>query len=144
MSIVAAIFNASQLPAFGNNASCIRLIGSNAFPRWQTTRRSATAWFTSDYQLAVGYATSWAEEFQKMRSVGLGHPRGAQTALRSRQSYLNGSEHLVLVVNDLKHGAAKSGATGLWVDVATEGYFANLRVSSQRPNGSWPRHLTMR
>ena len=45
--------------------------------------------------------------------------------------YLNGSEHPVLVVNDLKHGADLSGAIGLWVDVGTEGYFSNLRVYPQ-------------
>jgi hypothetical protein len=45
--------------------------------------------------------------------------------------YLNGGEHPVLVVNDLKHGTNASGAIGLWVDVGTEGYFTNLRVSPQ-------------
>jgi hypothetical protein len=34
-----------------------------------------------------------------------------------------------LIVNDLKHGADQSGAIGLWVDVGTEGYFTDLRVS---------------
>ncbi len=43
--------------------------------------------------------------------------------------YVNGSEQPVLIVNDLKHGAASSGATGLWVDVGTEGYFSNLRMT---------------
>jgi len=42
--------------------------------------------------------------------------------------YLNGDEHPVLVVNDLKHGADSSGAIGLWVDVGTEGYFSDLRI----------------
>ncbi|MBI5957215.1 MAG: hypothetical protein HY866_00675 [Chloroflexi bacterium] len=42
--------------------------------------------------------------------------------------YLNGSEHPVLIVNDLKHGADPSGGIGLWVDVGTEGYFTDLRI----------------
>lgn len=42
--------------------------------------------------------------------------------------YLNGQEHPVLVVNDLKHGANASGGIGLWVDVGTEGYFTDLIV----------------
>jgi hypothetical protein len=33
-----------------------------------------------------------------------------------------------LIVNDLKHGADLSGAIGLWVEVGTEGYFADLKV----------------
>jgi hypothetical protein len=47
----------------------------------------------------------------------------------SAKLYLNNSEHPVLIVNGLKHGADASGAIGLWVDVGTEGYFSNLRVS---------------
>lgn len=42
--------------------------------------------------------------------------------------FLNGSGQPSLVVNDLKHGANVTGAIGLWVDVGTEGYFANLRI----------------
>jgi hypothetical protein len=34
-----------------------------------------------------------------------------------------------LIVNDLKHGADSSGAIGLWVDVGTEGYFSDLKIS---------------
>ena len=45
--------------------------------------------------------------------------------------YLNGGEHPVLVVNDLKHGADSSGAIGLRVDVGTEGYFSDLLVYPQ-------------
>lgn len=45
------------------------------------------------------------------------------------QLHLNGSTHPVLVVNDLKHGADASGGIGLWVDVGTEGFFADLRIS---------------
>lgn len=45
--------------------------------------------------------------------------------------YLNKSEHPVLVVNDLKHGANASGGVGLWVDVGTEGYFADLKVENR-------------
>jgi len=34
----------------------------------------------------------------------------------------------VLTVEDLKLGPAARGAVGLWVDIGTEGYFANLRI----------------
>lgn len=42
--------------------------------------------------------------------------------------YVNKSEHPVLLVNDLKHGADASGGIGLWVDVGTGGYFTELKV----------------
>jgi hypothetical protein len=43
--------------------------------------------------------------------------------------YLNRSEHPVLIVNDLKHGADASGGIGLWVEIGTEGFFTDLRVA---------------
>ncbi len=43
--------------------------------------------------------------------------------------YLNGSVQPVLVVKDLKHGPESSGAIGLWVDIGTEGYFADLSIT---------------
>ncbi len=42
--------------------------------------------------------------------------------------YLNGQEHPVLIVNDLKHGANASGGIGLWVDIGTEGHFTDLSI----------------
>ncbi len=46
--------------------------------------------------------------------------------------YLNGHDQPSLIVNDLKLGADASGAIGLWVDVGTEGYFRDLKVSHQQ------------
>ena len=43
----------------------------------------------------------------------------------------DGSPQPVLIVNDLKHGENASGAIGLWVDVGTEGYFADLKVEKR-------------
>ncbi|MBI5564665.1 MAG: hypothetical protein HY870_07215 [Chloroflexi bacterium] len=44
--------------------------------------------------------------------------------------YLDGREQPVLIVNDLKHGATASGGVGLWVDVGTEGHFADLSIEN--------------
>jgi len=46
------------------------------------------------------------------------------------QLYINDAAQPSLIVNDLKHGADSSGAIGLWVDVGTEGYFANLKITN--------------
>lgn len=43
--------------------------------------------------------------------------------------YLNDAKQPSLLVNDLKYGATGSGAIGLWVDVGTEGFFTNLKVT---------------
>jgi len=45
------------------------------------------------------------------------------------QLFINDAAQPCLIVNDLKHGADAAGAIGLWVDVGTEGYFADLRIS---------------
>lgn len=50
--------------------------------------------------------------------------------------YLNQAKQPTLLVKDLKHGAGsatadRSGGIGLWVDVGTEGYFADLKITKQ-------------
>ena len=44
--------------------------------------------------------------------------------------FINDNKQPSLIVNDLKHGATTSGAIGLWVEVGTEGYFADLKINS--------------
>jgi hypothetical protein len=44
--------------------------------------------------------------------------------------FLNRNSQPSLVVNDLKHGADLSGGIGLWVDVGTEGYFTDMKISA--------------
>jgi len=51
---------------------------------------------------------------------------GAQAKL-----FVNKSKEPSLIVNDLKHGADALGAIGLWVDVGTEGYFADLKIRQE-------------
>ena len=43
--------------------------------------------------------------------------------------FLGGGNQPVLIVNDLKHGSHASGSVGLWVDVGTEGFFKDLRIT---------------
>jgi hypothetical protein len=45
--------------------------------------------------------------------------------------FLNGNQQPALIVDDLKLGADAVGAVGLWVDVGTEGHFADLTVSNE-------------
>jgi hypothetical protein len=46
--------------------------------------------------------------------------------------FINDNQQPSLIVNDLKHGAGLSGAIGLWVDVGTEGFFSDLKISQQQ------------
>ena len=43
--------------------------------------------------------------------------------------YLNGAKEPALVVNDLKHGKDAHGSVGLFVDIGTEGFFRDLRIT---------------
>jgi len=45
--------------------------------------------------------------------------------------YLNNNKQPSLVVNDLKMGTDALGAIGLWVEVGTEGYFSDLKITKQ-------------
>ena len=46
----------------------------------------------------------------------------------SAKLYLNDNKEPSLIVNDLKLGPEESGAIGLFVDIGTEGYFADLKI----------------
>jgi pimeloyl-ACP methyl ester carboxylesterase len=48
---------------------------------------------------------------------------------KTAQLFLNNNKQPALVVNDLKWGENNAGALGLFVDVGTEGYFKDLKVT---------------
>ncbi|MBB1286180.1 hypothetical protein HRH25_17480 [Flavisolibacter sp. BT320] len=68
------------------------------------------------------YADMTLDEWITMRIV----VKGQQAKL-----YLNKNRQPSLVVNDLKLGSSAAGAIGLWVDVGTEGYFADLKIQQE-------------
>lgn len=43
--------------------------------------------------------------------------------------FVNNSNQPTLIVNELKHGANNEGFVGLWVDVGTEGFFRDLKIT---------------
>ncbi|RZK63311.1 MAG: hypothetical protein EOO59_00075 [Hymenobacter sp.] len=43
--------------------------------------------------------------------------------------FLNDNKQPTLLVNDLKHGPDATGGIGLWVDVGTEGFFSDLKIT---------------
>jgi hypothetical protein len=45
--------------------------------------------------------------------------------------YIDKNAQPSLIVKDLKHGANASGSIGLWVDIGTEGYFADLTITNK-------------
>jgi len=65
------------------------------------------------------YADMGLNEWIKMKIV----VKNAQAKL-----YLNGNPQPALIVNDLKLGAANSGAIGLFVDGGTDAFFRDIKV----------------
>jgi hypothetical protein len=45
--------------------------------------------------------------------------------------FLDNNQQPSLIVNDLKLGGTASGSIALWVDVGTEGYFKDLKVTKK-------------
>lgn len=73
------------------------------------------------------------ERYESYADMGLNEWITLKIVVQGKQAqlYLNGNKQPSLIVNDLKLGPDASGGIGLWVDVGTEGYFADLIVTKQ-------------
>jgi hypothetical protein len=91
-----------------------RAIQYFSFPNYKFERLRSEA--PGEYET---YADMGLDEWIDLRIV----VRGAQAKL-----FLHDGRQPALIVNDLKHGPAAAGAIGLWVDIGTEGYFADLQI----------------
>jgi hypothetical protein len=91
-----------------------RAIQYFSFPNYKFERLHSEA--PGEYET---YADMGLDEWIDLRIV----VRGAQAKL-----FLHDGRQPALIVNDLKHGPAAAGAIGLWVDIGTEGYFADLQI----------------
>ena len=109
---------------------CIYIRPTNGRAEDQLRRNHSTQYFSyPDYKFdrlrkeAEGKYESYADmglnEWIKMKIV----VKDAQAKL-----YLNDNAHPSLIVNDLKLGAANSGAIGLWVETGTDAFFRDIKV----------------
>jgi hypothetical protein len=112
---------------------CIYIRPTNGRADDQLRRNHSTQYFSyPDYKFdrlrkeAEGKYESYADmglnEWIKMKIV----VKNAQAKL-----YLNDNPQPVLIVNDLKSGAASNGTIGLWVDSGTDGYFRDIKVLAE-------------
>lgn len=71
------------------------------------------------------------EKYESHADMGLNEWIKLKVVVNGSQAklYLNENREPSLIVNDLKHGADLEGSIGLFVDIGTEGYFADLRIS---------------
>lgn len=81
-----------------------------------------------------GYTFSYFREFgieqyeNRVDTIALNKWSHLKAVVRDANGEFYVDDHLVLTVNDLKHGDS-AGCIGLYVDIGTDGYFKNLTVS---------------
>jgi hypothetical protein len=71
------------------------------------------------------------EKYESYADMGLNEWIKLKIVIKGTQArlFLGNNKQPSLIVNDLKLGPDASGSIGLFVDIGTEGYFADLKVS---------------
>ncbi len=111
---------------------CIYIRPTNGRAEQQVRRNHSTQYFSfPDYkfdrlrkenpEMYESYADMGLDEWIDMKII----VQGKQAKL-----FLHNSIQPVLIVNDLKHGGQMKGAVGLFVDVGTEGFFSDLKITN--------------
>ncbi|MCW3119109.1 MAG: hypothetical protein JWM28_3191 [Chitinophagaceae bacterium] len=74
-----------------------------------------------------------AGEYESYADMGLNEWIKIKIVVKDAQAklFLNNNQHPSLVVNDLKHGSNNKGAIGLFVDIGTEGFFSDLKITKE-------------
>ncbi|MGX7245919.1 hypothetical protein ACWOC1_13835 [Enterococcus quebecensis] len=83
--------------------------------------------YTFDY-----FRNLWITDFEGPADIGLDEWITLKAVINGSKGefYLNGSKEPVLVVEDMKHGADANGAIGLFVDIGTEAFFKDLKITA--------------
>ena len=72
------------------------------------------------------------EKYESYADMGLNEWIRLKIVVLDSQAklFINDNKQPSLIVNDLKHGPGVAGGIGLWVDGGTEGYFADVKIST--------------
>ena len=109
---------------------CIYLRPTNGRAEQQLRRNRAIQYFSfPDYKFDR-LRNKAPGEYETYADMGLNEWIDIMIEVQGSQAklFLNRQSQPALIVNDLKHGPYASGAVGLWVDIGTEGYFADLQI----------------
>ncbi len=113
---------------------CMYIRPTNSRVEIQLRRNRATQYFSyPDYKFDRLRKES-PGEYESYVDIGLNEWIDLKIEVKGAKAklFVNGSKQPVLIVNDLKHGSDLSGAIGLWVEFGTEGYFADLKIRSDK------------
>lgn len=99
----------------------------------QIRRNASTQYFSYPEYKYDRFRREAPGKYESYADMGLNEWIDIRIEVRGEQAhlYLNNGNQPVLVVTDLKHGPEASGAIGLWVDIGTEGFFRDLRITRE-------------
>ena len=123
---------AFRIDVSNSKFECIYIRPTNGRAEDQLRRNHSTQYFSyPDFKFDRLRKES-PEKYESYADMGLNEWITIKIEVKDEKAklYLNGQEHSVLIVNDLKHGAGASGGIGLWVEVGTEGHFSDLKVEN--------------
>lgn len=83
--------------------------------------------YTFDYFRTLGIT-----DFEGPADIGLDEWISLKAVIKEAKAafYVNDSEEPVLVVDKMKHGAEAKGAIGFFVDIGTEAFFKDLKITA--------------
>lgn len=83
--------------------------------------------YTFDY-----FRTLKITDFEGPADIGLDEWISLKAVIKEAKAafYVNDSEEPVLVVDKMKHGAEAKGAIGFFVDIGTEAFFKDLKITA--------------
>lgn len=116
-----------------NKFECIYIRPTNGRADNQLRRNRSIQYFSFPAYKYDRLRKEAAGEYETYADMGLNEWISLKIVVKGTkaQLYLNNNKQPALVVNDLKLGADVSGGIGLWVDVGTEGYFADVKITQQ-------------
>ena len=112
---------------------CIYLRPTNARADDQLRRNHSIQYFSfPDYRFER-LRKEAPGEYESYADMGLNEWIKMTIKVKEKQAklFINDNRQPSLIVNDLKYGDNGLGTIGLWVDIGTEGFFSDLKVSKE-------------
>jgi hypothetical protein len=122
---------AFRINADNSKFECIYIRPTNGRAEDQIRRNHSIQYFSfPDFKFPRLRKES-PEMYESYADMGLNEWIKIRIEVKGKQAklFLNDNKQPSLVVNDLKMGTDVSGALGLFVDVGTEGYFRDLKIT---------------
>lgn len=110
---------------------CIYIRPTNGRAEDQNRRNASTQYFSYPEFKYDRLRKEAPGRYESYTDMGLDEWIDMRIEVHADQAklFLHGNARPSLVVNDLKHGGGTAGGIGLWVDIGTDGLFADVKVN---------------